>query len=98
MGTQSDVVGAQEILPVGAIGITNRIELGNYDAVTSNALAEYVAAMTLPEAGFLLSYPVGAIYSTTSSTAPSVGTWSSAGTLNGVTGATGAIYLWKREA
>ena len=98
LGVQSDVVGAQEILPVGAIGITDRIEKGCYDAVTSNALAEYVETMTLPEAGFLLSYPVGAIYSTTSSTAPSVGTWSSAGTLNGVTGATGAIYLWKREA
>jgi len=98
LGIQTDVAGAQEILPVGAIGITDRIEQGNYDAVTSNALAEYVATMTLPEAGFLLSYPVGAIYSTTSSTAPSVGTWSSAGTLNGVTGATGAIYLWKREA
>lgn len=98
LGIQTDVVGAQEILPVGAIGITDRIEKGNYDAVTSNALAEYVETMTLPEAGFLLSYPVGAIYSTTSSTAPSVGTWSSAGTLNGVSGATGAIYLWKREA
>lgn len=98
LGIQSDVVGAQEILPAGAIGITDRIEKGNYDAVTSNALAEYVETMALPEAGFLLSYPVGAIYSTTSSTAPSVGTWSSAGTLNGVSGATDAIYLWKREA
>lgn len=98
LGIQTDVVGAQEILPVGAIGVTDRVERGNYDAVTSNALAEYIETMTLPEAGFLLSYPVGAIYSTTSSIAPSVGTWSSAGTLNGVSGATGAIYLWKREA
>lgn len=98
LGIQSDVVGAQEILPAGAIGITDRIEKGNYDAVTSNALAEYVETMALPGAGFLLSYPVGAIYSTTSSTAPLVGTWSSAGTLNGVSGATGTIYLWKREA
>lgn len=98
LGIQTDVVGAQEILPVGAIGITDRIEKGNYDAVTSNALAEYVETMTLPEAGFLLSYPIGAIYTTTSSTAPSVGTWTSAGTLNGVTGATGAIYLWRRTA
>jgi len=98
LGIQTDVVGAQEILPVGAIGVTDRIERGNYDAVTSNALAEYIETMSLPEAGFLLSYPVGAIYSTVSSIAPSVGTWSSAGTLNGVSGATGAIYLWKREA
>lgn len=99
LGIQTDVVGAQEILPVGAIGITDRIERGNYDAVTSNALAEYVETMTLPTGGFLLSYPVGSIYMN-SGTNPSTisGTWESAGTLNGVTGATGAIYLWRRLA
>lgn len=99
LGIQTDVVGAQEILPVGAVGITDRIELGNYDCCTSNALAEYVATMTLPTGGFLLSYPVGSIYMN-SGTNPSTiaGTWESAGTLNGVTGATGAIYLWRRTA
>lgn len=38
VGIQQDVSGAQEILPVGAIGITDRIEEGNYDCVTSNAV------------------------------------------------------------
>lgn len=38
VGIQPDVSGAQEILPVGAIGITDRIEEGNYDCVTSNAV------------------------------------------------------------
>lgn len=40
VGIQQDVSGAQEILPVGAIGITDRIEEGNYDCVTSNAVAK----------------------------------------------------------
>ena len=61
--------------------------------------AEYVATMTLPEAGFLLSYPVGAVYSTTSSSAPSVGTWTLLGTLNGVVlGSSSNVYYWRRDA
>ena len=40
VGIQQDVSGAQEILPVGAIGITDNIEVGNYDCVTSNAVAK----------------------------------------------------------
>lgn len=40
LGIQTDVVGAQEILPVGAIGITDNVEEGNYDCVTSNAVAK----------------------------------------------------------
>ena len=40
VGIQQDVSGAQEILPAGAIGITNNIEEGNYDCVTSNAVAK----------------------------------------------------------
>ena len=99
LGIQTDVVGAQEILPVGAIGITDRIEKGNYDAVTSNALAEYVETMTLPTGGFLLSYPVGSIYTTTSSVAPAVGasTWKLLGSLNGVVlSGNENIYFYKR--
>lgn len=99
LGIQSDVVGAQEILPVGAIGISDRVERGNYDAVTSNALAEAIENMVLPEAGFLQSFPVGSVYTTTSSTAPSIGTttWQSLGTLNGAVLGTGIdIYFYKR--
>lgn len=99
LGIQPDVVGAQEILPVGAIGITDRVERGNYDAVTSNALAEAIENMVLPEAGFLQSFPVGSIYTTTSSTAPSIGTtsWKLLGTLNGVVlGGNENIYFYKR--
>lgn len=99
LGIQSDVVGVQEILPVGAIGITDRVERGNYDAVTSNALAEAIENMILPEAGFLQSFPVNSIYTTTSSTAPSIGTttWKLLGTLNGVVlGGSENIYFYKR--
>lgn len=99
LGIQSDVVGAQEILPVGAIGITDRVERGNYDAVTSNALAEAIENMILPEAGFLQSFPVNSIYTTTSPTAPSIGTtsWKLLGTLNGVVlGGSENIYFYKR--
>ncbi len=98
LGLTTDVGGATEILPVGAVGVSDRAELGNYDAITSNRVAQLIADLVLPEAGFLLSWPVGSVYPTTSTTAPSVGTWQSMGTLNGVTGATGAIYLWRREA
>ena len=99
LGIQSDVVGAAEILPVGAIGITDRVERGNYDAVTSNALAEAIENMILPEAGFLQSFPVNSIYTTTSPTAPSIGTtsWKLLGTLNGVVlGGNENIYFYKR--
>lgn len=99
MGIQSDVVGAQEILPIGAIGITDRVERGNYDCVTANALAEAIENMVLPEAGFLQSFPVNSIYTTTSSTAPSIGTttWKLLGTLNGVVlGGNENIYFYKR--
>lgn len=99
LGIQSDVVGVQEILPVGAIGITDRVERGNYDAVTSNALAEAIENMILPEAGFLQSFPVNSIYTTTSPTAPSIGTtsWKLLGTLNGVVlGGSENIYFYKR--
>lgn len=99
LGIQPDVVGAQEILPVGAIGITDRVERGNYDAVTSNALAEAIENMILPEAGFLQSFPVNSIYTTTSPTAPSIGTtsWKLLGTLNGVVlGGNENIYFYKR--
>lgn len=98
LGLTTDVGGATEILPVGAVGVSDRAELGNYDAITSNRVAQLIADLVLPEAGFLLSWPVGSVYPTTSATAPSVGTWQSMGTLNGVDGATGAIYLWRREA
>lgn len=98
LGLTTDVGGATEILPVGAVGVSDRAELGNYDAITSNRVAQLIADLVLPEAGFLLSWPVGSVYPTTSATAPSVGSWQSMGTLNGVTGATGAIYLWRREA
>ena len=98
LGLTTDVGGATEILPVGAVGVSDRAELGNYDAITSNRVAQLIADLVLPEAGFLLSWPVGSVYPTTSATAPSVGTWQSMGTLNGVSGATGAIYLWRREA
>lgn len=99
LGIQSDVVGAQEILPVGSVGITDRIERGNYDCCTSNALAEAIENMVLPEAGFLQSFPVGSIYTTTSSTAPSIGTtsWKLLGTLNGVVlGGNENVYFYKR--
>lgn len=99
MGIQPDVVGAQEILPVGAIGISDRVERGNYDCCTSNALAEAIENMVLPEAGFLQSFPVGSIYTTTSSTAPSIGTtsWKLLGTLNGVVlGGNENVYFYKR--
>lgn len=43
LGIQTDVVGAQEILPAGAVGVSDRVELGNYDAVTSNAVAQAVS-------------------------------------------------------
>lgn len=98
LGLTTGVGGATEILPVGAVGVSDRAELGNYDAITSNRVAQLIADLVLPEAGFLLSWPVGSVYPTASATAPSVGTWQSMGTLNGVNGATGAIYLWRREA
>lgn len=98
LGLTTDVGGATEILPVGAVGVSDRAELGNFDAITSNRVAQLIADLVLPEAGFLLSWPVGSVYPTTSTTAPSAGTWQSMGTLNGVNGATGAIYLWRREA
>lgn len=99
LGIQTDVVGAQEILPAGAIGITDRIEVGNYDCPTSNSVAQYLQTMVLPEAGFLQSFPVGSIYTTTSSTAPSIGTtsWKLLGTLNGVVlGGNENVYFYKR--
>lgn len=99
MGIQSDVVGAQEILPVGAIGITDRLEVGNYDCPTSNSVAKYLQTMSLPEAGFLQSFPVGSVYTTTSSVAPSVGstTWQLLGSLNGVIlSGNENVYFYKR--
>lgn len=43
LGLTTDVGGATEILPVGAVGVSDRVELGNYDAVTSNAVAQAVS-------------------------------------------------------
>ena len=99
LGIQSDVVGAQEILPVGAIGITDRIEKGNYDCPTSNSVAEYLQTMVLPEASFLQSFPVGSVYTTTSNVAPAVGasTWKLLGSLNGVIlSGNENVYFYKR--
>jgi hypothetical protein len=62
-------------------------------------LAEAIENMVLPEAGFLQSFPVGSIYTTTSSTAPSIGTtsWKLLGTLNGVVlGGNENVYFYKR--
>jgi len=99
LGIQPDVVGAQEILPAGAIGITDRLEVGNYDCPTSNAVAQYLQTMVLPEASFLQSFPVGSVYTTTSSVAPAVGasTWKLLGSLNGVVlSGNENIYFYKR--
>ena len=98
LGITSDIP-SQEILPVGAIGITDRVEVGNYDCATSNCVAQAIANMVLPTSGFLQSFPVGSVYTTTSSTPPSVGTttWQSLGTLNGAVLGSGVdIYFYKR--
>ena len=96
LGITSDIP-SQEILPVGAIGVTDRLETGLYDVPTSDCVANALNNLVLDAGGFIQSWPVGSVYPTTSSTAPNIGTttWGLVTTLNGVV-TSDTIYFWKR--